>query len=414
MQTTPIYVLGGHQSDFALNASRAGSGLFELMQEAVRGALDDCRLKAQDIQTAHVGNFVGELFTGQGQLGGMLSTIDPGLYGTPASRHEAACASGSIAILAATAEIEAGRYDCALVTGVELERNVPGALAAQHLGAACWVGQEGTEAKYVWPHMFHRVGEEYARRHGLRYEHLARIAEINIANARRNPLAQTRDWRYSAASFTEDDEANPVIEGMIRRQDCGQVTDGAAAVVLASHRFASAWARDRGIDLETVPRIAGWGHRTAPLMLDAKLQASAGQPLVFPHVHQAIQDAFRRAGVRDVFELQGIETHDCFTTTEYMAIDHFGITPPGRSWEAIEDGTIEAAGRLPVNPSGGLIGLGHPVGATGVRMVFDAARQVAGRAGDCQVEGAQRFGTLNVGGSATTVVSFVLESGAAR
>ncbi|MCC5870657.1 MAG: thiolase domain-containing protein, partial [Gammaproteobacteria bacterium] len=100
--------------------------------------------------------------------------------------------------------------------------------------------------------------------------------------------------------------------------------------------------------------------------------------------------------------------HDCFTTTEYMAIDHFGITAPGESWKAIEDGTIAMSGRLPVNPSGGLIGLGHPVGATGVRMLLDASRQVRGQAGDCQVDGARRFATLNVGGSACTVVSFIV------
>jgi len=112
-----------------------------------------------------------------------------------------------------------------------------------------------------------------------------------------------------------------------------------------------------------------------------------------------------------VFDLQGIETHDCFSPTEYMAIDHFGITPPGESWRAVETGDIRIDGRIPVNPSGGLIGVGHPVGATGVRMLNDAARQVTGSAGDCQVEGARRFGTLNIGGSATTVVSFVVERG---
>jgi acetyl-CoA C-acetyltransferase len=129
---------------------------------------------------------------------------------------------------------------------------------------------------------------------------------------------------------------------------------------------------------------------------------------VFPHVRAAILDAFRRASVADVTALDGIETHDCFTSTEYMAIDHFGITPPGESWRAVESGDIEKGGRIPVNPSGGLIGLGHPVGATGVRMVLDAQRQVTGTAGDCQVEGARRFATLNVGGSATTVISFVV------
>jgi len=106
--------------------------------------------------------------------------------------------------------------------------------------------------------------------------------------------------------------------------------------------------------------------------------------------------------------IDGLETHDCFTPSEYLAIDHVGITGPGESWKAIENGDLEIGGRLPVNPSGGLIGGGHPVGATGVRMLVDASRQVTGRAGEFQVEGARTFATLNIGGSTTTTVSFVV------
>ncbi len=407
-----VYILGGHQTDFSRNAAREGEGMFELLRDAVQKTMADAQLHPSDIEACHVGNFAGELFTGQGQLGGMFAAIDPGFYGTPAARHEAACASGSIALLAAMAEIEAGRYDCILVTGVEVERNVSGEQAAQHLGAAMWVGREGQEARYPWPYMFHLVGEEYDRRYGLRYEHLGQIAETNLTNAKRNPNAQTRNWRFQPESFTADDQANPVIEGMIRRQDCGQVTDGSAAVVVASARFAREWAKKRNLAFDSIPYIAGWGHRTAHLRLEEKLAVSRDSDYVFPHVREAIQGAFRRAGINDVSAIDGIETHDCFTTTEYMAIDHFGITPPGESWRAIESGDIAIDGRSPINPSGGLIGLGHPVGATGVRMVLDAARQVTDSAEDYQVAGARRFATLNIGGSATTVVSFVIQSGA--
>jgi acetyl-CoA C-acetyltransferase len=178
--------------------------------------------------------------------------------------------------------------------------------------------------------------------------------------------------------------------------------------VLAGPRFAAEHAARLGQRAEALPRILGWGHHNAPLRLKDKLERSAGQAYVFPHVHQTIADAFARAGVADVTQLDGIETHDCFTTTEYMAIDHFGITAPGQSWQAVEDGRIERGGALPVNPSGGLIGLGHPVGATGARMLFDAARQVSGTAGDTQVDGARTFATLNIGGSCATVCSFVV------
>ena len=96
-----------------------------------------------------------------------------------------------------------------------------------------------------------------------------------------------------------------------------------------------------------------------------------------------------------------------------MAIDHLGITAPGESWKAIEDGSIEIGGALPINPSGGLIGTGHPVGATGIRMTLDAFKQVTGTAGDYQVEGANAVQTLNIGGSTTTTVSFIVDRKAA-
>jgi acetyl-CoA C-acetyltransferase len=128
-----------------------------------------------------------------------------------------------------------------------------------------------------------------------------------------------------------------------------------------------------------------------------------------PHVRSAVHDAFRRGGV-SLGGIDGFEVHDCFTPSEYLAIDHIGLTAPGESWKAIESGEIEIGGRLPINPSGGLIGGGHPVGASGIRMLLDAAKQVSGLAGDYQVPGAARFGTLNFGGSTATTVSFVIES----
>jgi acetyl-CoA C-acetyltransferase len=131
--------------------------------------------------------------------------------------------------------------------------------------------------------------------------------------------------------------------------------------------------------------------------------------LLVPHVAEAVEEARRRAN-RSLGAIDAFEVHDCFTTTEYLAIDHLGLTRPGESWRVIESGETERTGRRPINPSGGLIGGGHPVGATGVRMALDASRQVSGRAGDCQVDGATTVQTLNLGGSATTVVSFVIGS----
>lgn len=408
MSAQSVYVLGGHQTDFAQRWGSGPDALFDLLTASVRGALDDAGIAPEQVQVGHLGNLAGELFCGQAQLGGMLSSVDPAFSELPSARHEAACASGSTAVLAAMADIEAGRYDVALVAGVEVMRNVPSKEAAEHLGSAAWVGREAVTAQWPWPAMFSEIAEEYADRYGLRDEHLARIAEINLANAKHNPNAQTRDWESDPLAFTADDVANPVVEGRLRKQDCGRITDGGAAVVLASERYAAEHARRHGTRLAELPVIQGWGHRTAPLMLASKLEASRGQDYIFPHLRRAVTEAYARAGIRGVDQLDALETHDCFTITEYAALDHVGLTPPGASWQAVEDGSIAMGGRLPVNPSGGLIGLGHPVGATGVRMLLDASLQVTGRAGDCQVEEASRVATLNIGGSCTTVVSFVV------
>ena len=403
-----IHLIGGYQTDFARVWSREGLDYTDMMREAIDGALASCLLEPDAIDAIHVGNAFGELYRGQGHLAAMVAQVKPEFFGKPAMRHEAACASSSLGVLSATAEIEAGRYDCIMVLGVEEEKNLPGDQASQVQNAASWQGHEGLDCKFVWPAVFGRIAMEYEERYGLDRRYLNRIAEINMGNAKRNPRAQTRAWKFNAETFTDSDEFNPVIEPGTRRQDCGQITDGAVAVVLASDRFMQGYASRRGVKVSEFPQLLGWGHTNAGIRFLDKLERSRGEEFMFPHVRKAIADAWRRAGIPGVEALDGIETHDCFTSTEYMAIDHFGLTPPGQSWQAIESGLVEIDGKCPVNASGGLIGVGHPVGATGARLLLDAGRQVTGTAGDYQVAGARTYGTLNIGGSLGTVVSLVV------
>ena len=400
-----VWILGGYQSDFARNLHREGVDFAGLTREVVDQTLAEAMIDATDIGVVHVANAFGEMFAQQGHLGAMPATVHDGLWNTPATRHEAACASGSVAALAAMADLRAGNYRTALVVGLELEKTVPGDTAAQHLGAAAWTGHEGRDAKFMWPYMFSEVADEYDRRFGIDDAHLRAIAAVNLANARRNPNAQTREWKVpDLIAVGDDDSVNPPIEGRIRRFDCSQMTDGGAGVVLVSDDFLREHPGVRPIG-----RIEGWGHRTVGLGLRQKLEHAAGNPYVVPHVRAAVQEAFARATI-DLDAVDGFEVHDCFTPSEYLAIDHIGLTGPGESWKAIESGDIEIGGRLPINPSGGLIGGGHPVGASGIRMMLDAAKQVSGMAGDYQVDGARRFGTLNIGGSTATTVSFVIGS----
>lgn len=407
-QTPDVYVLGGYQTDFARNWSKERKHFLAMMREAVHGGLAETKLDPEEIDVAHVGNFAASLYCKQGHIGAFFVEVDPAFSGLPTGRHEAACASGSIALLAASAELEAGRYDLACVVGVEQMKTVDAAEGGDYLGTAAWYELEAEGVEFPFPKLFGKLGDEYDKRYGLKDEHLAGISAINYQNAKLNPNAQTRNWYMNKEHALSHGKYNMAVGGRVRIADCSQVTDGAVAVFLASERKATEYAKRMGVDLASIPRIKGWGHHTARLRFEDKVAESKDADYVLPHVRSTVTDAFARAGIADVGGIDGIETHDCFTTSEYMAIDHFGITAPGESWKAVEEGTIELGGATPINPSGGLIGAGHPVGATGCRQLLDAHKQVTGTAGEYQVEGAKNFATLNIGGSGTTSVSFVV------
>ena len=191
-----VYILGGHQTDFAQNWARNNLDLFDAFSDTVHTGLVKTNLEPSDIDVAHVGNFTAELFCNQGHLGGFFASTDKHFFkGIPASRHEAACASGSIATLAASAELELGRYDLAAVIGIEQMKNVPAEEAANNIGGpAMWSGHECQGIQYPWPHMFSLLTDEYDKRYGINEDHLSRISEINLTNAKKNPNSQTRGW----------------------------------------------------------------------------------------------------------------------------------------------------------------------------------------------------------------------------
>ena len=274
------------------------------------------------------------------------------------------------------------------------------------LGRAAYYEKEGRDVAFPFPKLFARLADEMILKYSLdekRFmDDLALISSINYQNAKRNPLAQTRKWFMSLEqASTRGTETNPYIGGRLASSDCSQVTDGAVVVVLASKEFA----RRRG--LVHKPVIKGYGHRTAPLLFDKKILENRESRYVLPWTRQTVVDAYHRSGLT-VDDIDVFETHDCFTSSEYAAISAFGLTEPGKEFEAVESGMISFEGRKPVNPSGGLIGCGHPVGASGARMILDCYKQVAGEAGDYQVPDARNAMMLNIGGSATTNYVYVV------
>ena len=410
-----VYILGGAQTDFERNWKKEGKGMVAILKEVMADGLAHAGLSFDDVRSLNgenrvacfVGNFIAEKYVDQGHLGAFLTEVDPAFYGVPSARYEAACASSSVAIDAAATKIRADEYDVAIVVGWELMKTVDSILGGDFLGRAAYYAKEGEGIELPFPKLFGRLADEtlkkYPKLDERRYmDALAKISVINYSNAKRNPLAQTRKWfmSYEQAS-TRGTDTNPLVGGKLGVSDCSQITDGAAVVVLCSERYLV----ERGY--EGKPVIKGYGHRTAPMLFEKKMADNAESEYVLPWTRQACLDAYKRAGL-SVDDIDVFETHDCFTSSEYAAISAFGLTEPGKEYEAVESRMIAFDGSKPVNPSGGLIGCGHPVGGSGARMLLDLYKQVTGTAGGYQVEGAKNGMMLNIGGTATTNYVFIV------
>lgn len=406
-----VYILGGAQTDFERNWKKEGKGIAALLKEAVEGGLLNAGLDLDDVRELNktnriacfVGNFIAEKYTEQGHLGAFLTEVDSAFYGVPSARYEAACASSSVAIDAAATKIRADDYDVCIVVGWELMKTVESRIGGDFLGRAAYYEKEGKGIDFPFPKLFGRLADETLRKYPnlneKRYmDALASISVINYANAKRNPLAQTRSWFMSfEQASTRGTETNPLVGGRLGVSDCSQVTDGAAVVVLCSEKFI----KERNI--KDKPIIKGFGHRTAPLLFDKKIAESRDSEFLLPWTRQTVLDAYQRSCLT-VDDIDVFETHDCFTSSEYAAISCFGLSEPGKEFEAVESGLVAQK----INPSGGLIGCGHPVGASGARMLLDLYKQVTATAGDYQIPGAKNGMMLNIGGTATTNFVFVV------
>ena len=376
-----VYILGGAQTDFERNWTKEGKNMIALLKEAIEDGFKDAEFTMEEMVAlnkenrvgAFVGNFIAEQYISQGHLGAFLTEVNPAFYGVPSARYEAACASSSVALDAAITKILSCEYDVCIVVGWEIMKSVNSKVGGDILGRAAYYEKEGKGIDLPFPKLFGRLADATIEKYGLdqdRYLNaLAKISCINYANAKRNPLAQTRKWfmSYEEASH-RGTESNPNVGGLLGVSDCSQVTDGAAVVILCSEKYMI----EKGI--QNKPIVKGYGHRTAPLLFDKKIA----------------------------------DNDDCFSSSEFAAISAFGICEPGKECEAVENGIIDFGGAKPINPSGGLIGCGHPVGGSGARMFVDLYKQVTGKAGKYQVKDARNGMMLNIGGSATTNYVFIV------
>lgn len=407
-----VYLIGSARTDFARNLKKEGKSLRDIIVEAGRAAIDDAEIEPRNIQSGVVGNFAAGLFTRQLHLGSMLTEIDESMRGIPTFHVEAACASGSVAVLAAAQQIMGGLQDVVIVVGAEQQKTMSPAQGSDVLGAAGDFDAEKAQfGDFVFPRLFGRIAEIYGQRYGLDEKDLARVAVKNRAHARLNPLAQTRGNILTLEQASEESSANPRIAPPLKVTDCSQITDGAAALVLCSDRFIRKLSATHS---RPIVKLLGFGHTTDHLSLRQKDAPD------FSTARRAARKAYDMAGVgpRD---LDGVEVHDCFSISEIIAYELLGLAEPGAGAQLLRSGATalpsareflqpterQSGFVVPVNSGGGLIGDGHPVGATGVRQVVEAACHLQDRAGRRQIPGTKRFLTFNMGGTMTTNVVMI-------
>ncbi len=405
----PVYILGAGRTDFKRNLKKEGKTIRDLITESGRKAIADAKIDPAQIEAAAVGNFNAGQFTKQLHLGAFVPEIDPALHGIPTMHTEAACASGSLSVLLGAQWIMGGFHDAVLVVGAEQQKTMSSKDGSDVLGAAADYEIERPEyGDFMFPKLFGKIAQIYIEKYGASEKELSWVAYKNYAHARLNPLAQMRDadLTYDAASQVSD--KNPSVAPPLKVSDCSQITDGSAAVVLVSGKYLDR----KGIDKSKLPRMLGFGSTTDYLALEKK------DAPIFSTARKAAEKAFGMANLKPR-DMHGVEVHDCFSITEICAYEILGLAEPGKGAELAMSGATalpqvrgehikgKVGWEIPVNTGGGLIGDGHPVGATGVRQVVDAYQQLTEQSGPRQIEGAKKFLTFNMGGSLTTSVAMI-------
>ncbi len=361
-----------------------------LVAEVAISAIRHAGVAPADIDAIYVGVFNGG-FSRQGFSAALVGMAVPELAHVPATRVENACSTGSAALFAAADVLQAGRAQTALVIGAEKMTAVPAADAGGLLLGASYLKEEASHGSFAGA--FGHIAQAYFDRYGDHSDELAMIAAKNHANGVANPYAHMRkDLGFDFCSTVSD--RNPIVAGPLRRTDCSLISDGAAAIVLQTEDAAA-----------SAPRAVAFRGRA---QANDHLALSRRDPIAFSGATAAWGAALDQAGI-GTFDLDVLETHDCFTIAELIEYEALGITDPGAGREAVLEGWTTKGGRLPVNPSGGLKAKGHPIGATGVSQHAMQCMQLTGEAGPTQIDGVELAGVFNMGGAAVANYASVLE-----
>ena len=392
----PGFVSKGHP-DFG---EVQNPSLEDHLRDAILGAFAETGVDPAAVDKGYVGNFLGELFSKQGQVGALVPRVCPELDGRPFARTDAACASGGVAVLGCVDALQ-GSADVCLAAGVEIETTVGSREAADFMARAAHYATERALDDFLFPHLFARRAKAYSKEYGLSREDLGRAVVKAYRNGQKNPKAHMRAVSMdlaTAAAVTEKNQflSDPDLRPHMTLTDCSQLTDGASALLLANE----AGLAKLGIPVSRATEITGVGYKVAGLGLP-------NDPLRLRNAARAAAEAYASAGVGPG-DVGVAEVHDCFSITEVLLYEAVGFAEEGKGTWLLKDGATEIEGRLPVNTGGGLMAFGHPVGATGVKQVLEVHRQLLGKCGAYQVPGAPAVGlSANIGGDDRTAVVVV-------
>lgn len=336
-----------------------------MAQSAILDALDDAGLELRDIQAFYCGNALGASLPGQRALrelhvnGGAVYNVDN------------ACSSGATALNLALQALKVGQYDTVLVFGMDHLSSLGG--GPLQLNQRDWNNRRGM----IMPALYAMRAQRYIHEHKIKPDTLADISVKNRKHGALNPIAKFA----KLASREEVLASRPVAEPLTLLQCCPAVVDGAAALVLST-RPSKGVAKPVRIAASVVQ--SGLFETTPVDMTEAEITARAARL------------AYEQAGIGP-HDLSLLEVHDAFTISELLYYEALGLCERGDAARLVEEGATALGGRVPVNPSGGLLAKGHPPGATGVAQIVEVCEQLQGRAGKRQVEGA-RFGLTQVTG----------------
>ncbi len=383
----PVVVVGIGKTPFGAFPDR---DLRSLGVEAGQKCLENAGAKPEQVEAFYLGNFAGPSFVGQNHLAPYVAGA-MGISGVPATRLEAACASGGSAFFHAYTSVAAGLYDVVLVTGVEKMTSQPTPRVSEILAGAGDLAGE-VRAGATFAALFAMIARRHMHQYGTTREQLAAVAVKNHANAAKNPYAHMR----KPITLEQALAGKPIAEPLTL-YDCSLISDGAASILLAPLERASQFSGQPVL-------VAGIAQTSGPVALDQREDITT-----FAAVKAAAGKAYRMAGV-SAREIQFAELHDCFTIAEIMATEDLDFVKPGAGGPYVEQGCTLLSGPRPVNASGGLKAKGHPVGATGAGQIYDVVEQIRGEAGERQVKSHEIGLAQNIGGSGATAVVTILKA----